>query len=98
MKFHKTLRLVTGINFIGCIVFFYILYRNLSSSNDRGLNLLLGWIGWLGMLTFIVPAAVSDETRANWFSSEYGKGTLLLLLLNVIATIVGSSIAYTLVK
>ena len=55
MTFHKSLRWFTVINFVSCVVFFYFLYRNLSSFNDRGLNLVLRWIGWLAMLTFIVP-------------------------------------------
>ena len=98
MTFHKSLRWLTVINFVSCVVFFYLLYRNLPQANDKGLNLLLGWIGWLAMLTFIVPACFSNETRAEWFSKEYGVGTLVLLFVNVIAVIVGDYIAYTLVK
>ena len=98
MKFHKVLRWVTVINFGACVVFFYFLYRNLPHANDRGLNLLLGWIGWLGMLTFIIPGCVSDDTRGEWFSKEFGVGTLILLLFNVLATIAGSALTYSLVK
>lgn len=98
MKFHKTLCWFSAINFGGCLLFFYILYRNLSDPNDRGLNVALGWIGWLAMLTFIVPASVSADTRAEWFSKQYGVGTLLLLLIDVMATIAGSVIANTLAK
>ena len=50
------------------------------------------------MLTFIVPGCFSAEKRADWFSKEYGVGTLVLLFVNVIAVIVGNYIAYTLVK
>ena len=98
MTFHKSLRWFTVINFVSCVVFFYFLYRNLPYDNDRGKHLLLGWIGWLAMLTFLVPGCFSAEARAEWFSKEYGTGTLVLLFLNVIAVIVGDYIAYTLVK
>jgi hypothetical protein len=50
------------------------------------------------MLTYIVPACYSNEVRAEWFSKEYGVGTLILLFGNVITVIVGSYIAYILVK
>ncbi|HZE83827.1 MAG TPA: hypothetical protein VE035_05920 [Puia sp.] len=98
MKFHKSLRLFTVINFVSCVIFFCCLYHYLISENDKGLNVALGWIGWLAMLTFIVPACISDTTRAEWFSKEYGPGTLLLLFANVIAVIMGDYLAYTLVK
>jgi hypothetical protein len=98
MKFHKALRLFSLINVASCIIFFCFLYHYLSSENEKGLNVALGWIGWLAMLTFIVPAAISDTTRAEWFSKEYGVGTLLLLLVNVIAVIAGDYLAYTLVR
>jgi hypothetical protein len=98
MKFNKFLGWMTAINLGAAAIFFYILYRNLPYANDRGLNVCLGWIGWLAMLTFIVPGCVSDETRRRWFSKEYGVGSLVLLLLIVLGTIAGSVIAYSLVK
>ncbi len=54
MKIHKTLLLMTAICLPCCFLFFYLLDRN-SPENDRGLYLALGWIGYLGMLTFIIP-------------------------------------------
>jgi hypothetical protein len=98
MKIHKTLRWFSLINIVSCITFFYVLYRNLPYANDRGVNVALGWIGWLAMLTFIVPACFSDETKTAWFSKGFAVGTILLLLLNVIAVIGGDYFAYTLVK
>jgi hypothetical protein len=98
MAFHKSLRWFTVINFVSCVIFFYLLYRNLPYANDRLINVVLGWIGWLAMLTYIVPACFSNEVRAEWFNKEYGVGTLVLLFVNIIAVIVGSYIAYTLVK
>jgi hypothetical protein len=98
MKFHKVLAWITGINFGAAMIFFYILYRNLPYANDRGLNVGLGWIGWLAMLTFIIPGCVSDAVRGEWFSKGYGVGSLLLLLLMVFGTIAGSVIAYMFVK
>jgi hypothetical protein len=98
MNFHKSLRWFSVINILSCVLFFYVLYRNLPYANDRGVNVALGWIGWLAMLTLIVPACFSDETRRQWFSNNYTVGTLLLLFLNVIAVIGGDYLAYTLVK
>jgi hypothetical protein len=86
------------INLASCFIFFCCLYHYLSSENDKGLNAVLGWIGWLAMLTFIVPASISGTTRAEWFSKEYGPGSLLLLFGNVIGVIMVNYLAYTLVK
>ena len=80
-----------------CVVFFSIMYANMSSSNDRGLNLVLGWIGWLAMMTVVVPNMVSPETRGEWFSKEYSVGTLVLLLLNVFGVIGASALAYNII-
>lgn len=98
MKFHRVLAWIAVINFGAVMIFFYFLYRNLPHANDRGLNVTLGWIGWLAMLTFIIPGCVSDKVRGEWFSKEYGVGSLLLLVLMVLGTIVGSVIAYMVVK
>ena len=98
MKFHRVLVRVTVINFVLCVVFFAILYSKLPYANDRGGNLYLGWIGWLAMMTVVVPACVSDEVRRQWFSGGYGGGSLLLLLVNVLATIGGSVFAFNIIK
>ena len=97
MKFHKTLILMTAICIPCCFLFFYLLDRN-SPENDRGLYMALGWIGYLGMLTFIIPGTISTETRREWFSKPYAAGTLLVLLGNVFGAIVADYIAYTLMK
>jgi hypothetical protein len=98
MKFHKILGLVTVVNFLACIVVFYILFRSSSDQNGKGIDLALGWIYWLGIMTFIVPVSVPANIRAEWFSKEYGVGSLVLLLVNVLAAIAGDHIAYTLAK
>ena len=97
MKFHKTLLVMTAICLPCCFLLFYLLDRN-SPENDRGIYLVVGWIGYLGMLTFIIPGCISAETRREWFSKPYAVGTLSLLLGNVVGAIVADYIAFTLVK
>lgn len=97
MKFHKTLLLMTAICLPCCFLLFYLIDRN-SPENDRVLYMALGWIGYLGMLTYIIPACISDATRGEWFSKPYAVGTLLLLLGNVIGAIIMDYIAFSLVK
>lgn len=98
LKFHKILLRVTVINFGLCLIFFTILYSKLPYSNDRGVNLALGWIGWLAMMTCVVPACVSPEVRGEWFSKRFGVGSLVLLLGNVLLTISASVIAFNIIK
>ena len=96
MKFHRSLLILTGINFVSCVLVFYILYRSLPPDQRIG-NVYLGWIAWLGILC-VGPNFFPDTTRAQWFNKQYGQGTILLLLVNVIAAIGGNSLAYTFVK
>src|SRR6201996_4084772 len=98
MKFDKGLLWTTLINLFACILFFYILYKCLKDPDDRILGLVLGWIGWVGMLTFVVAGSFAPEKKREWMSRRYWVGTLLLLLLNVGCTILGNCIAYSLVK
>jgi hypothetical protein len=96
MKFHRSLLLLSGISVLLSVAFFYILYKSSSDKNGKGLTLVLGWIGWLGIMAFIVPLIVPSEKRAEWFSKEYGVGSLVLLLATVLAVIAGNGIAYSL--
>ena len=95
MKFHRSLLRLTVINFLCCVLVFCALYRYLPADQRFG-NVLLDWIAWLGILC-IGPNFYSNETRRQWFNKQYGVGTLLLLLVNVLAAIGGNALAYTLV-
>ena len=98
MKFHRSLLLLSGISVVLCTVFFYVSYKSSSDENGKGLTLLLGWIGWLGIMAFVGPLVVPPETRVKWFSKEYGVGTVVLLLVTVLAVMAGDGLAYSLAK
>ena len=96
MRFHRSLLVLTAINFISCVIVFSALYKSLSPDERIG-NVYLGWIAWLGILC-IGPNLFSNATRRQWFNKQYGPGTILLLLVNVIAAIAGNALANILVK
>lgn len=99
MKLHRSLVKLTVINFLSCILFFFILYKySPASENDRMIVVIVGWIGWVGLIAWGGPQFFSDETRAEWFSRKYGVGTIVLFLINVAAAIAGNGIAYSFTK
>jgi hypothetical protein len=87
---------LTVINFVCCVVVFYGFYR-FSADGDKLENAFPGWIAWLGLIC-AGPNFFSNTTRAKWFCKEHGPGTVILLLVNVIAAIGGNAMAYSLVK
>jgi hypothetical protein len=98
MKFHRSLLLLSGISVGLCTLFFYLSYRSSTNENGKGITLALGWIGWLGIMAFVGPMVVPPATRAEWFSKQYGAGTIVLLLVTVLAVIAGDSLAYSIAK
>ncbi|HVU57286.1 MAG TPA: hypothetical protein VHD83_19625 [Puia sp.] len=96
MKFHKTLSYLTLFNFVGSLIVLYCCYRFIPGMEDFG-NAILSWIAWLGV--FAAEAQFfSADTRSEWFSKEYGPGTVVLLLLNVAAAIAANAMAYSIAK
>jgi len=98
MKFHRSLLLLSGISVILCILFFYFSYNLSTDENGKGITLGLGWILWLGVMALLGPLMVSPETRVEWFSKKYGVGTIVLLLITVLAIIGGDSLAYSIAR
>jgi hypothetical protein len=79
-------------------MFFYFSYKNSSDENGKGFTLVLGWILWLGVIALVGPLVISPATRAEWFSKQYGAGTIVMLFVTVLAVIAGDSLAYSLAK
>ena len=98
MKFHRSLLLLSGISVILCILFFYFSYNLSTDENGKGMTLVLGWILWLGVMALLGPLMVSPATRVEWFSKKYGVGTVVLLLLTVLAIIAADSLAYSITR
>jgi hypothetical protein len=94
MKIHPALVRLTVINMGICFLMFLLLYLYTPAEN-RLLGVALGWIFWLGMIARIEPLFFSDDTRVTWYSKEFGTGTLVALLLNVVGAILCNFIAYT---
>ncbi|HEY8971860.1 MAG TPA: hypothetical protein VIM64_22315 [Puia sp.] len=98
MKFHRSLLLLSGISVGLCTLFFYFSYNISTDENGQGMTLVLGWILWLGVMALIGPMVVSPATRVEWFSKKYGVGTIVLLLITVLALIAGDSFAYSITR
>jgi len=98
MKFHRSLLLLSGISVVLCFLFFYFSYNLSTDENGKGMTLVLGWILWLGVMALVGPLMISPETRVQWFSKEYGVGTIVLLLITVLGIIAGDSLAYSIAK
>ncbi|HVV04748.1 MAG TPA: hypothetical protein VHC96_11035 [Puia sp.] len=98
MKFHRSLLVLSGISVGLCILFFYFSYNLSTDENGKGFTLVLGWILWLGVMALLGPLMISPETRVQWFSKEYGVGTIVLLLVTVLAVIAGNALAYSLTR
>jgi len=98
MKFHRSLLLLSGISVVLCILFFYFSYNLSTDENGKGMTLVLGWILWLGVMALLGPLMVSPATRVEWFSKKYGVGTVVLLLLTVLAIIAADSLAYSITR
>jgi len=49
-------------------------------------------------MALLGPLMVSPATRLEWFSKKYGVGTVVLLLLTVLAIIAADSLAYSITR
>jgi hypothetical protein len=98
MKFHRSLLVLSGTSVVLCTLFFYFSYNLSTDENGKGMTLVVGWILWLGVMALLGPLMISPETRVQWFNKEYGAGTIVLLLMTVLAVIAGDALAYSLTR
>jgi hypothetical protein len=100
MRLHRRLLLITGINIIISFLFSFILDTVQGIHHDHsavGMNIGFGWIFWLGIYTIFAPLFLRDEDKTLLFSRQYVGGTLLLLLMTILSTILTGYIAGMLV-
>lgn len=97
MRFHKSLVLLSVANFFCCTTVFYFL-RRFADESTQLINTAIGWIFWLGIFALIAPLFLSDDTRRNLFSAQYFGGTIILSIINILATIGGNLLSAILIQ
>jgi len=91
MKVHKSLIIISAVNFAICLLAFFILDIT-AAPYYKSLNTLIGWMLWMGIFTLIAPLFLSNQTRVALYNRNYLAGTCIMGLVNFLA-IVGACMA-----
>ena len=97
MRVHPKLLLLSAINFLGAFTLsWYIDSR--ASESDRMINLVLGWIFWLGIFTVIFPVFIRDDVKKEWFSGKYVYASFFIFFVNVFIPMLANYISLKLTQ
>jgi len=97
MRVHPKLLLLSAINFLGAFALSWYIDGRIAES-DRVLNLVLGWIFWLGIFAVVFPVLIRDDVKKEWFSGKYVYASFIIFFVNVFIPMLANYISLKLTQ